>query len=117
VHYIRSVSHAQVCRWFHHWMPTFCKSPRVFHEWIDRNLIERWIYLLSTIDTLTSNDQNQLQKQAMAQGVREIYRQTFLFPSISTVNDFRYELEQIYGDDVTARKGNEIIFTTEQLLK
>jgi len=32
------------------------------------------------------------------------------------IKNFRFKFEQIYGNDVIARKGNEIIFTIEQLL-
>jgi hypothetical protein len=57
-----------------------------------------------------------MQDKAFSEGILEIYRQTLLFPLVSHVNDFRVELEHRYGDDVSSRKGNEIIFTTEQLL-
>jgi len=65
---------------------------------------------------LTQSERRKMQDQVYSTGILEIYRQTLLFPSISSVNDFRVELEHRYGDDVSSRKGHEIIFTTEQLL-
>jgi hypothetical protein len=57
-----------------------------------------------------------MQDRAFSEGILEIYRQTLLFPLKSNVNDFRLELEHRYGHDASTRKGDEIIFTTEQLL-
>ena len=51
------------------------------------------------------------------EGIHEIYRQTSLFAAAHIqVRDFRQALENKYGGDARSRKGNEIIFTTEQLL-
>jgi hypothetical protein len=88
----------------------------MFHEWTDRRLIKKWTQILTTIDTLARGERRKMQDQAFSIGILEIYRQTLLFPSISSVNDFRVELEHRYGHDVSSRKGHEIIFTTEQLL-
>jgi hypothetical protein len=87
-----------------------------FQEWIDRKLVKKWTKILTTLNTLTPGERRKMQDQAFSQGILEIYRQTLLFPLISHVNDFRVELENRYGHDVSSRKGHEIIFTTEQLL-
>jgi hypothetical protein len=76
----------------------------------------RWIEILTTINTLSSTERRDMENRVFSKGICEIYRQILLFPSISSVNDFRLELEHRYGDDIYSRKGNEIIFTTEQLL-
>ena len=93
-----------------------CQSDEAFQEWIDRRLIMKWTKILSTIETLTREQRRQMQDLISIEGIREIYRQTLQFPSLSPVNDFRQELEHRYGDDIHYRKGHEIIFTTEQLL-
>lgn len=61
-------------------------------------------------------DGRQLHEQAFVNGLHEIYRQTLLFSSWPHVEKFRNELELYYGSDISARKGNEVILTTKQLL-
>ena len=56
-----------------------------------------------------------MQEETLTHGILAMYRQTLLFPSLPHVNEFRVELEHRYGHDVNARKGDEVIFTTEQL--
>ncbi len=115
-HYIQAVSHSFLCRWIDRLKSDFCKPEGTFHEWTDRRLIKKWTQILTTIETLAKNERRQMQNQVFSEGIREIYRQTLLFPLVSQVNDFRLELEHRYGHDVSSRKGDEIIFTTEQLL-
>jgi hypothetical protein len=91
-------------------------SNDVFHEWTDRKLMRKWSHILSTIDGLTRTERRKMQDQAASQGVLEMYRQARLFPTLPQVNAFRWELERRYGHDARSRKGDEIIFTTEQLL-
>ena len=91
-------------------------SGEVFHEWTDRKLVRKWSQVLSTIDGLAPRERRKMQDQAASQGVLEMYRQARLFPTLVQVNDFRRELERRYGHDARSRKGDEIIFTTEQLL-
>ena len=58
-----------------------------------------------------------MRAKASNEGIHEIYRQTSLFAADHIqVRDFRQALENKYGRDTRSRKGNEIIFTTEQLL-
>ena len=116
-HYIRAVSHSFLCRFVDRLNRDFCTPPAgVFHEWTDRRFIKKWIRILATINALTPGERRKMEDQAFSEGILELHRQTLLFPSISHVNNFRIELEHRYGDDVSSRKGHEIIFTTEQLL-
>ena len=104
------------CRFVLHWRTKFCLPEGVFQEWIDRKWIRRWKQILTNIDDLTQVERRQMHKQASSEGLLEIYRQILLFSWIPNVNKFRMELENHYGHDISARKGNEIIFTTRQLL-
>lgn len=97
-------------------MPEVCMPKGMYHEWTDRGLVKRWTHILTTIPTLNQHERRQLHDQAWSFGIREMYRQMLRFRSIPEVNEFREELEHRYGHDVSSRKGNEIIFTTEQLL-
>ena len=99
-----------------HWNRNLCKGEGTFHEWIDRSLFRKWTEILSTIENITREERREMEELISRQGIREIYRQTFLFPFSSNVNEIRRELEHRYGDDVRSRKGHEIIFTTAQLL-
>lgn len=59
-----------------------------------------------------------MRSKASKEGIHEIHRQTSKFyHDHAQVRDFRKELEYKYGPDTRSRKGNEIIFTTEQLLE
>ena len=110
------VLHYSLCRLVDRFNLQFCRSEGAFQEWIDRRLAKKWTEILTTINTLTPKKRREMEDRVLSEGIREIYRQTLLFPSVSHVNDFRLELEHRYGHDVRARKGHEIIFTTEQLL-
>jgi hypothetical protein len=73
---------------------------------------------LSTIPILTDEERNSMRLNASKEGIHEIYRQTSQFyHNYIQVRDFQKELENKYGRDTRSRKGNEIIFTTEQLLE
>ncbi len=110
------VFHYSLCRIVDRFNPKFCRPEGAFQEWIDRKLAKKWTEILTTINTLSLTERRDMENRMSSEGIREIYRQILLFPSISNVNDFRLELEHRYGHDVHSRKGNEIIFTTEQLL-
>ncbi|CAF0932641.1 unnamed protein product [Rotaria sordida] len=112
-HYFRSVSQMFLCRWIDRWNTKLCVRDGIFHEWTDRIWIKQWEHILST---LTQVELRRMRGQALSNGIQEIYRQTLLFPSWPHVEKFRTKLEYHYGSDVSARKGNEIILTTEQLL-
>ncbi|CAF0767267.1 unnamed protein product [Adineta ricciae] len=115
-HYIRAVSYSFLCRFIDNFTPQFCTPTGAFHEWVDRRLAKRWTQILATIKSLAQNERRQMQDQVFSEGILQIYRQSLLFPPLPYVKDFRIELEHRYGSDISARKANEIIFTTEQLL-
>lgn len=106
--------HFIACRWISRWNKKLCLRDGAFHEWTDRSWLEQWERILST---LTHVERRRLHHEASSNGIQEIYRQTHQFILEPTVEKFRRELENHYGYDVSARKGNEIILTTEQLLK
>ena len=116
-HYLSTVSHSFLCRYVYSQYPDFCARKGAFHEWTDRQLLSKWSQILATsVGTLTVNERRTMRDEASSHGILAIYRQTLLFTSVPRVNEFRVELEHRYGYDVIARKGDEIIFTTEQLI-
>ncbi|CAF1648181.1 unnamed protein product [Rotaria magnacalcarata] len=112
-HYIRSKLQLILCQWADSWNLKFCLRTAAFHEWTDRIWIKRWEHILSTMSHV---ERRPLRDQASLHGIQEMYRQTLQFPTQPDVEKFRTELEHHYGSDVSARKGNEIILTTEELL-
>jgi len=95
-----------------------CSKEEAFRENIDTKLTNKWNQILSTIPILTDNERNSMRLKASKEGIHEIYRQTLPFyDDYIQVRDYRKELENKYGRDTRSRKGNEIIFTTEQLLQ
>ena len=95
-----------------------CSTKEAFRENIDSRLTSKWNQLLSSISTLTDVERNEMRSLSSKEGIYEIYRQTLLFARDHIqVRDFQKELENKYGRDTRSRKGNEIIFTTEQLLQ
>ena len=95
-----------------------CSSQEAFRENTDTKLTSKWNQILSSIITLTDVERNDMRLKAVKEGIHEIYRQSMLFAKDHIqVRDFQRELETKYGRDTRSRKGNEIIFTTEQLLQ
>lgn len=81
-------------------------------------LTKKWNQILSSIPIISDEERQEMRTKATKEGVHEIYRQTNqFFHDHIQVRDFRKELETKYGRDTRSRKGNEIIFTTEQLLQ
>lgn len=95
-----------------------CSSQEAFRENTDHKLILKWNQILSSIPVLDEDERNALRSEARKQGIHEIFRQTLAYAKdYIQVRDFQQELEKKYGRDTRSRKGNEIIFTTEQLLE
>lgn len=95
-----------------------CSKEDAFRENTDTKLTKKWNQILSTIPILTENERNSMRLKASKEGIHEIYRQSSIYyDNYIQVRDFRNELENKYGHDTRSRKGNEIIFTTEQLLE
>ena len=94
-----------------------CSKEGAFRENIDTKLTNKWNQILSTIPELTEAERQTMRSRTLEDGIHEIYRQILLFQhNHIQVRDFQKELESKYGRDTRSRKGNEIIFTTEQLL-
>ena len=85
-HYIRVVIQNSFCRMADHWNRNLCKGEGTFHEWIDRPLIRKWTEILSTFENITREERREMEELISRQGIREIYRQTFLVPFSSNVN-------------------------------
>jgi hypothetical protein len=115
-HYVKTVLNMYFCLFFKHFNPSFCSSRGVFHEWTNRTLTKTWNQILGNMNNLRNHERIEMQHRVQSHGICEMHRQTLLFPSMPHINRFRRELEQLYGNDVTARKGDEIIFNTAQLV-
>lgn len=115
--FLQSFLRLSFCQWINRWESKFCHADDVFNEWTDAHWIKGWTLILSKIKSLSFEERRRLQNEAKNKGIFEIYRQTLLFEKKSDVVRFQNELRTRYGDDVMLRKGNEIILTSEQLLK
>jgi hypothetical protein len=94
-----------------------CSKDDAFRENTDGKLTKKWNQILSTIPIITEVERSSMRSKVSTEGIHEIYRQTSkYYNDFIQVRDFRQELENKYGRDARSRKGNEIIFTTEQLL-
>ena len=116
--YLKHVSRRILCKIKRLQRSSICSNARAFRENVDVRLTTKWEHILSTIPILTDDERQSMRLNASEQGIHEIYRQTSMFYNdYIQVRDFRKELENKYGRDVQSRKGNEIVFTTEQLLQ
>ncbi|CAF1076450.1 unnamed protein product [Didymodactylos carnosus] len=113
--YIQHMSRRVLCRLKKFISTPICSKDAAFRENTDATLTSKWNQILSTISSIKEKF-NEFRQNATKSGIYEIYRQTSLFKSLKPVKDFRDEIEKKYGADAIARKGHEIIFTTEQLL-
>lgn len=115
--YLKSVSRRVLCKIPKIKNSPVCTKEDAFRENTDTKLTQKWNQILSTLPILTENERNSMRLKVSKEGIHEIYRQTTQFyDDYIQVRDFRKELETKYGRDTRSRKGNEIIFTTEQLL-
>ena len=116
--YVKSVSRRVVCKIPHVQRSPVCAKDDAFRENTDTKLTNKWNQLLSSIPILSEAERLEMRSRVTKEGIHEIYRQTSrLYDDYIQVRDFRHELEKKYGRDIRSRKGNEIIFTTEQLLE
>jgi hypothetical protein len=115
---LKSVSRRILCQISKFENSPICSKDNAFRENTDAKLTKKWNQILSTIPILTENERNTMRIKVSKEGIHEIYRQTLEFvKNYIQVRDFQKELENKYGRDTRSRKGNEIIFTTEQLLE
>ncbi|UJR07769.1 hypothetical protein I4U23_012052 [Adineta vaga] len=116
--YLKSISRRLICKIAKFQSTPMCSKDEAFRENIDTKLTKNWNQILSTIPILTENERNVLHLKVAKEGIHEIHRQASIYThDYIQVRDFRQELEKKYGRDARSRKGNEIIFTTEQLLQ
>lgn len=115
---MKSISRRIICKIGQFQNSDLCSKAAAFREAIDTKLTNKWNQILSTISSLTEEERQTLRTKTQKHGIHEIYKQTLLFQQDHIqVRDFQKELENKYGRDTRSRKGNEIIFTTEQLLE
>ena len=116
--YLTSISRRLLCKIGKFQTSPMCSNAGAFRENIDTKLTKKWNQLLSSIPALTDGERTAMRLRVSKEGIHEIYRQTATLANDHIqVRDFRRELESKYGRDTRSRKGNEIIFTTEQLLQ
>ncbi|CAF3772172.1 unnamed protein product [Adineta steineri] len=117
--YMESVSRKYVCQLEEMKEKPGCSKEDAFRENTDKKLLEKWHTVLTTIPSI-SNRQEDFYKNATTYGIGEIYRQVKQFEATNEqdkVKDFLTEMIKQYGtDDISVRKGREIIFTTQGLL-
>lgn len=116
--YLQSISRRIICKIAKFQTSPMCAKDNAFRENTDVKLTKKWNQILSSIPIITDEERTAMRDKASKEGIHEIYRQTARFlDEYIQVRDFRKELETKYGRDARSRKGNEIIFTTEQLLQ
>ena len=86
---------------------------------MDRGVLRKWKKVLSKLPSKWKIDKT-YKEHAIKYGIREIDRQAREFKAAGAgrrVEKFRKYLEKKYGsDDLSVRKGTEIIFTVDELL-
>ena len=112
--YFEHVSRRYVCQVKEIQTMPGCSVEEAFRESTDKKLLKQWNEILQTIPNI---DQEQLMIDAKKYGIHEIYRQAKdLEGDNHQVKEFLSKMIEHYGnDDITVRKGREIIFTVEQL--
>ncbi|CAF0958598.1 unnamed protein product [Adineta ricciae] len=118
--YFSHVSRRYVCQLKDMQTKPGCSKEEAFRENIDKKFLDLWKKVLMTIPTIWNVD-DQYMKNATKFGIGEIYRQVNELKASgydAKVKDFREKMLKQYGeDDITVRKGREIIFTTKKLLE
>ena len=95
-----------------------CSAEEAFRENTDKTLLNKWKEILSALP-LASEVREEDVRNATRYGIGEIYRQTnalgTTYPN-KEIGEFRRSIIEQYGeDDISLRKGREIIFTNEGL--
>jgi len=96
-----------------------CSKEDAFRENTDKKLLDLWKQVLMTIPTVWNVDE-QYMKNATKYGMSEVHRQMIELEAAGhkdKLKDFRETMIKQYGaDDISVRKGREIIYTTKSLL-
>ena len=118
--YLDHVSRRYVCQLKDMQTKPGCSKEDAFRENTDKKLLEKWKNVLMKIPTVWNVDE-QYMKNATKYGLGEIYRQVKQLESAGykeQVKDFHAAIIKQYGEeDLSVRKGREIIFTTKGLLQ
>jgi hypothetical protein len=117
--YFTHVSRRYVCQLKDMQTKPGCSKEDAFRENTDKKLLDLWKQVLMTIPTVWNVDE-QYMKNATKFGLGEIDRQAKELEATGhqdKVKEFREKMLKQYGqDDISVRKGREIIFTSNGLL-
>ncbi len=116
--YFTHVSRRYVCQLKDMQTKPGCSKEDAFRENTDKKLLELWKQVLMTISTVWNVDEQYMKNATF--GLGEIDRQAKELEESGyqdKVKEFREKMLKQYGqDDISVRKGREIIFTTNGLL-
>ncbi|CAF4709028.1 unnamed protein product [Rotaria sp. Silwood1] len=116
--YFEHVSRRYVCQIKEMQTQPGCSIQDAFRENTDKKLLENWRQVLTTIPSISNIDE-QYMKNATKYGIGEIDRQSKELEAAGhseIIKEFRDAMIKQYGqDDISVRKGREIIFTTQGL--
>ena len=116
--YFEHVSRRYVCQLPDMKEQKDCSAEEAFRENTDKKLLNNWKDILTALP-LSSEMCEESVKNATRYGIGEIYRQTNAFGGTyprKDIEDFRRSMIEQYGqEDISMRKGREIIFTSESL--
>lgn len=111
--YLEHVSRRYVCQIKDIQKLPGCSSEEAFRENTDKKLLKQWNEILVTIPDI---NHQQLIENAERYGIHEIYQQAKDLQENDQVKTFLKKITEQYGnDDISVRKGREIIYTVEQL--
>ena len=114
--YFEHVSRRYVCQLPEMKEQPDCSAEEVFRENTDKKLLNNWKDILTALP-LSLEMREESVKNATRYGIGEIYRQTNAFGTTyprKDIEDFRRAMIEQYGqEDISMRKGREIIFTSE----
>ncbi|CAF3730169.1 unnamed protein product [Adineta steineri] len=117
--YFSHVSRKYVCQLKDMQTKPGCSKEDAFRENTDKKFLDSWKNVLIKIPTVWNVDE-QYMKNATKYGIGEIYRQVKELEKAGhteKVKEFHEKMIKQYGeDDISVRKGREIIFTTTGLL-
>jgi hypothetical protein len=118
--YFSHVSRRYVCQLKDMQTKPGCSKDDAFRENTDKKLLEKWKDVLMKIPSVWNVDE-QYMKNATKYGLGEIYRQVKELETQGhkdKIKDFHEAMIKQYGEeDLSVRKGREIIFTTNSLLE
>lgn len=116
--YFDHVSKRYVCRLPEMKEQKDCSAEEAFRENTDKKLLSKWNEILTALP-LSSEIREESVRNATRYGIGEIYRQTNALEATyprKDIGDFRRSMIEQYGEeDISMRKGREIIFTSEGL--